>query len=663
MTTQNYSAADLDAAIVRARDALLDLQHPDGHWCFELESDATITAEYILMMHFVDEIDTALQARMAKYLRATQRLDGHGAWDLYLGGDVDISCSVKAYFALKAAGDSADAPHMVQARDAILRRGGAAKSNVFTRILLATFGEVPWRATPFMPVEFVLFPKWAPIHMDKVAYWARTTMVPLMVLCSMRARAKNPLGIHVQELFVTPPELEKEYFPRKSGLQGMFLKLDRVVRHAEPLIPRALRRKAIRHAVKWSEDRMNGEDGFGGIFPPMVYSYEMMVLLGYAEDHPMRRDCMDALKKLIVHRDDGISYCQPCLSPVWDTAWSLMALEQAPVDERSATAIARAYDWLTERQVLDLKGDWEQNAAPGTKPGGWAFQYANPYYPDVDDTAVVLAMLHARGKRTGEEARFKPHVDQALDWSIGLQSKNGGFGAFDANCDRDFLNAIPFADHGALLDPPTEDVSGRVLLALGITNRPQDASVRERCIAYLRKTQQRDGSWWGRWGTNYIYGTWSVLAGLALAGVDRKQPMVRKAVEWLHGKQNADGGWGETNNSYQHPELAGTHVFGSMAEQTAWALLGQLALGEAESDSVRRGVDYLIDTQQEDGFWMHPFHNAPGFPRIFHLKYHGYTAYFPLWALGRYRRLRGMRAGATGATTTVANRPEPVLAQ
>nr|WP_315592866.1 squalene--hopene cyclase [uncultured Cupriavidus sp.] len=643
MTSQDFTASDLDAALTRGRDALLDLQHPDGHWCFELESDATITAEYILMMHFVDEIDTALQARMARYLRALQRLDGHGAWDLYFDGDVDISCSVKAYFALKAAGDSPDAPHMVRAREVILQHGGAAKTNVFTRILLATFGEVPWRATPFMPVEFVLFPRWFPIHMDKVAYWARTTMVPLLVLCSMRARARNPLGIHVQELFVTPPELETGYFPRKPGLQGLFLKLDRVVRHAEPLIPRALRRKAIERAVKWSEERMNGEDGFGGIFPPMVYSYEMMVLLGYAKDHPLRRDCMDALKKLVVHRDDGISYCQPCLSPVWDTAWSLMALEQAPAGERSADAIARAYDWLAERQVLDQSGDWEHNAAPRTKPGGWAFQYANPYYPDIDDTAVVAAMLHARGKRNNEAARFKPHVDRALDWSIGLQSKNGGFGAFDANCDRSYLNAIPFADHGALLDPPTEDVSGRVLLALGVTNRAQDATIRERCITYLRDTQQRDGSWWGRWGTNYIYGTWSVLAGLALAGVDRGQPMVRKAIGWLRGKQHADGGWGETNDSYLRPELAGTHVAGSTGEHTAWALLGQMALGEAGSASVRRGIGYLIEAQGADGFWTHPFHNAPGFPRIFHLKYHGYTAYFPLWALGRYQRLTGNR--------------------
>lgn len=636
----------LDEAIVRGRDALLDLQHPDGHWCFELESDATITAEYILMMHFVDEIDEALQARMARYLRATQRLDGHGAWDLYYGGAADISCSVKAYFALKAAGDPADAPHMVRAREAILAMGGAARSNVFTRILLATFGEVPWRATPYMPIEFVLFPRWFPIQMYKVAYWARTTMVPLMVLCTLKARALNPRGITVRELFVTPPETERHYFASKRRLQRAFLGLDRVVRKVDPLMPSALRKRAIRFAEDWCAQRMNGEDGLGGIFPPMVYSYEMMMVLGYPKDHPMRTTCLAALRKLIVDRPDGSSYCQPCLSPVWDTAWSVMALEQTPQDARTSAAIANAYDWLTARQVSEQTGDWREHAAPGTPPGGWAFQYANPDYPDIDDTAVVLAMLHARGHRTGQPQRYAAPVARALEWVRGLQSRNGGFGAFDADCDRDYLNAIPFADHGALLDPPTEDVSGRVLLALGITGRPEDDEARQRCVAYLRATQQPDGSWWGRWGTNYIYGTWSVLAGLALAGEDRGQPMIRRALQWLHGKQHADGGWGETNDSYASPALAGTNNGESTAEHTAWALLAQFALGEADSDSARRGIAYLLGRQAEDGFWWHPLHNAPGFPRIFHLKYHGYTAYFPLWALARYRRLMAAAAPA-----------------
>ncbi|KVD28326.1 squalene--hopene cyclase [Burkholderia ubonensis] len=668
-----FSPSALDAAILRGRDALSGLQQPDGSWCFELESDATITAEYILMMHFMDKIDDVRQARMARYLRAIQRVETHGAWDLYVDGAPDISCSVKAYFALKAAGDSEHAPHMIRAREAILKLGGAARSNVFTRILLATFGQVPWRAAPFMPVEFVLFPKWVPISMYKVAYWARTTMVPLLVLCSLRARARNPRNVSIAELFVTPPDEERHYFPPAKGMRRLFLALDRMVRHLEPLLPRRLRQRAIRHAEAWCAERMNGEDGLGGIFPPIVYSYQMMEVLGYPEDHPLRRDCEDALVKLLVTRADGSVYCQPCLSPVWDTAWSTMALEQArgatpaapdaQVSGRDLDArIARAYDWLATRQVNDLEGDWRENARPGTQPGGWAFQYANPYYPDIDDSAVVTAMLDRRGRaqaRTSGENPYAERVTRALDWMRGLQSRNGGFGAFDADCDRLYLNAIPFADHGALLDPPTEDVSGRVLLCFGVTKRPADRTAAARAIEYVKRTQQPDGSWWGRWGTNYLYGTWSVLAGLALSGEDKSQPYIARALDWLRAHQHADGGWGETNDSYADPQLRATNYGESTSNCTAWALLAQMAFGDWQSESVRRGIAYLLSVQQDDSFWWHRSHNAPGFPRIFYLKYHGYTAYFPLWALARYRRLAGAQAAPSapgpGAAATIAD--------
>jgi squalene-hopene/tetraprenyl-beta-curcumene cyclase len=662
-------AASLDAAIVRGRDALARRQHSDGSWCFELESDATITAEYILMMHFMGKIDDTRQEKMARYLRAIQRLDTHGAWDLYVDGAPDVSCSVKAYFALKAAGDAENAPHMVRARQAILKLGGAAKSNVFTRILLATFGQVPWRATPFLPIEFVLFPKWFPISMYKVAYWARTTMVPLLVLCSLKARARNPRGVSIAELFVTPPEEERHYFPRGKGIRRFFLAVDRTIRHIEPLIPQRLRRHAIARAEAWCAERMNGEDGMGGIFPPVVYSYQMMEVLGYLENHPLRRDCEAALEKLLVEREDGTVYCQPCLSPVWDTAWSTMALEQSRAVSGGTVSgkaleqqIARAYDWLATRQVDDIKGDWIENVDANVAPGGWAFQYANPYYPDVDDSAVVAAMLHRRGQVVRREHGDDPYgarVSRALDWMRGLQSQNGGFAAFDADCDRVYLNAIPFADHGALLDPPTEDVSGRVLLCFGVTGRREDKAALRQCIEYVKHTQRPDGSWWGRWGTNYLYGTWSVLAGLALAGEDPSEPYIARALTWLRARQHADGGWGETNDSYINPDLAGTNGGESTSNCTAWALLAQMAFGEWESESVQRGIAYLLSVQQADGFWWHRSHNAPGFPRIYYLKYHGYTAYFPLWALARYRRLAdsakiGQEPASTFALTTAA---------
>ncbi|MBE1159345.1 squalene--hopene cyclase [Dyella acidiphila] len=640
---QSLQSHGLDEAIERGRAALLARQQPDGHWCFELESDGTITAEYILMMHFLDEIDEVLQAKMARYLRDTQERHGHGGWAQYYGGELDLSGTVKAYYALKAAGDSPDAEHMRIAREAILARGGAAKANVFTRILLALFEQVPWRATPYVPVEIMLLPRWFPFHIDKMSYWARTTLVPLTVLCSLKAKAINPRKIHIRELFVTPPEQEHHYFLRGGLLNRTFLALDKLGRFADRFIPRKLRQHAIDKAVAWFLPRMNGEDGIGAIFPPMVNCLEAMTLLGYPKDHPVRETCLRSIQKLVVHRDHQTAYCQPCVSPIWDTVWSALTLMHTSQDAGTQDAIAQACDWLISKQELELKGDWAVQA-PDLPPGGWAFQYNNAYYPDIDDTAVVAALLHIQDRRRGESGRHRFNTDRAMDWMIGLQSKNGGFAAFDADNTHYHLNAIPFADHGALLDPPTEDVSGRVAACLGVLARPQDEASLRRCIDYLRSTQLEDGSWWGRWGSNYIYGTWSVLAGLALAGEDSRQPYIRKAIDWLRSRQHADGGWGETNDSYIDPALRGRNHGVSTPQTTAWALLAQLAFGEVQADSVKRGIAFLLANQQADGalegLWYHPSHNAPGFPRVYYLKYHGYTAYFPLWALSRYRQLQ-----------------------
>lgn len=629
----------MERAIAAGREALMALQRPDGHWCFEFETDCTISAEYILMMHFIDEIDEVLQEKLARYIRSKQVLDGHGGWPLYQDGPMDLSCTVKSYYGLKAAGDDAEAPHMRRARDAILAAGGAARSNVFTRLLLAMFEQVPWRATPYVPVEIMLFPKWAPFHLDKVSYWARSTMVPLFILCSLKAKAKNPRKIGVRELFVTPPEEERNYFSSDTPVDKFFLALDKVGRALDPWIPRALRAKAVRKAEEWFLPRMNGEDGLGGIFPPMVNSLEAMELLGYPKDHPARVTCLKALHKLIAYRDDGTAFCQPCLSPLWDTSWSAMALLRAGGDERTEQAVRRALEWLAPRQVLDLKGDWAIQA-PELAPGGWAFQYANPYYPDLDDTAVVAGLLHVADKDGSQRER----VRRAADWLVGMQSSNGGFAAFDRNNTHYYINHIPFADHGAMLDPPTEDVSGRVLACLGVIGREQDRAAIRRCVDYLKRVQQADGSFWGRWGTNYIYGTWSVLAGLALVGEDLSQDWIRKAVDWLKSKQHDDGGWGETNDSYENPGLRGSNYGVSSPHSTAWAVLGLMAAGETHSQAVARGIDWLLGAQERGGLWSHPSYNAPGFPRVFYLKYYGYAAYFPLWALTRYRQLRARPA-------------------
>jgi squalene-hopene/tetraprenyl-beta-curcumene cyclase len=638
-----HSNARLDRSIDRAREALMALQRDDGHWCFEFETDCTISSEYILMMHFIDEIDAALQARLARYIRSKQVRDGHGGWPLYQGGALELSCTVKAYYALKAAGDHPQAPHMRQAREAILARGGAARSNVFTRILLALFAQVPWRAVPYVPVEIMLFPRWAPFHLDKISYWARSTMVPLLILIAGRAQAKNPHGVGVAELFVTPPEQERRYFASHGLVNKLFLGLDRVGRMCDPLIPKFVRRRAIRAAEQWILPRLNGEDGLGGIFPPMVNALEAMDLLGYPKDHPARGTCLKALQKLLVHRDDGTSFCQPCLSPVWDTVWAAMALLRAGGGERTQAAVNAALEWLAPLQELEVKGDWAVNA-PDLAPGGWAFQYANPYFPDLDDTAVVVGLMHVAQKGGAEPDRYRMRIDRAVDWLLGMQSDNGGFAAFDRNNVYYYINHIPFADHGAMLDPPTEDVSGRVLACLGVLGRRSDDPAVRRCLDYLKQVQLADGSFWGRWGTNHIYGTWSVLAGLALVGEDLGQPWIRKSVEWLKQRQHADGGWGETNDSYLDPALRGTNGGVSTPHSTSWAVLGLLAAGEQDSEAVRLGVDWLLAEQRANGLWSHPSYNAPGFPRVFYLKYHGYDAYFPLWALARYRQLAGAAA-------------------
>jgi squalene-hopene/tetraprenyl-beta-curcumene cyclase len=629
----------LERAIAAARAAICGMQDRAGYWVFELEADCTIPAEYILMLHFQGERELALERKIAAYLRSRQA--AHGGWPLYHGGAFDISCSVKAYYALKLAGDDPAAPHMARARKAILAHGGAARANVFTRITLALFGQVPWRAVPYIPVEIMLLPRWFPFHLDKVSYWSRTVMVPLLILCTLQARAQNPLQLGVAELFVTPAQDEQHYFQLPAGRAGRlaraFLLLDRCFRRIDPLIPRAMRRRALQRAQQWTIERLNGEDGLGAIFPAMVNALEAFTVLGYAADNPQRMIARRALRKLLVVEENS-AYCQPCLSPVWDSALAALAMQEEGSVEAVATA-QRALDWLKGEQLLDAKGDW-QRSRPQLPGGGWAFQFKNSFYPDLDDTAVIVwAMRRAR-----DTTPYAYAVTRALDWLVGMQSRNGGFAAFDVDNTHYRLNQIPFADHGALLDPPTSDVTARVVTVLALVDRPQDRAALERALAYLRREQEPDGAWFGRWGSNYIYGTWSVLMALAQAHVRPDDPAVVRAVAWLNQWQNADGGWGESNDTYVQP-LAGRLPVPSNSFQTAWALLGLMASGQVRSETVRRGIEYLQRTQTAQGLWSDESFTAPGFPRVFYLKYHGYSAYFPLWALAAYRNL--MSAGGT----------------
>jgi squalene-hopene/tetraprenyl-beta-curcumene cyclase len=622
-------SSPLDRAIAEARDALIARQHDDGYWLYELEADCTIPAEYIMMMHFLDEIDAPLESKIAAHLRAKQA--DHDGWPLYHNGEFDLSCTVKAYYALKLAGDDVQAPHMQRARAAILERGGAARVNVFTRIALALFGQMPWRAVPYIPVEIMLLPRWFPFHIDKVAYWSRTVMVPLFILCTRKPKARNPRNVEIRELFTTPPEIERHYFRRSGLLAQAFLLFDRLGRLIDPLIPRRMREEATRRAEHWMVERLNGDDGLGAIFPAMVNALEAMLVLGYDAADPRVLTAKRALRKLLVI-GESTAYCQPCVSPIWDTALACLALQETG-DEFSRKALVRALDWLQTKQLLDEPADWQVNH-PHLRGGGWAFQFNNGHYPDLDDTAVVAWSMH----QTRDSARYGESMRRALDWLVGMQSRNGGFAAFDADNTCYYLNKIPFADHGALLDPPTSDVTARVVTLLARVGRPQDRPALERAIAYLRKEQETDGSWFGRWGTNYIYGTWSVLMALAQAHLPPHDPTVERAVAWLKEKQNADGGWGESNDSYAWQSRP-AEQFGSTAYQTSWAMLGLISAGEGRSDAVRHGAEFLLRKRQADGLWSDPSYTAPGFPRVFYLRYHGYSAYFPLWALAAYRNL------------------------
>jgi squalene-hopene/tetraprenyl-beta-curcumene cyclase len=622
----NVDFIALDETIARAAASLGSEQRADGHYCYELEADVTIPAEYVLLEHFLDRIDPVRQARIGLLIRRIQGDSPHnpGGWPLFHDGKFDLSASVKAYFALKCIGDDPAAPHMVRARAAILAAGGAERANVFTRIQLALFGALPWRACPVMPMELVLMPDWFPITLRKVSYWSRTVMAPLLVLMDARPRARNPRAITVDELFRTPPDQIPTFItgPFRSRWGYLFKVIDSVLRPTAPYFPAATRARARRTLIDFITERLNGEDGLGAIYPAMANAAMMFDHLGDTEHFDI---AWGAIQKLIIDRGPE-TYVQPCLSPIWDTALAAHALLEAGETEAATAACA----WLVPRQELTVYGDWASNTS--VRPGGWAFQYNNAHYPDVDDTAVVGMALARAGR-----PEFDVSIARAREWVLGMQSTNGAWGAFDIDNDRQYLNHIPFADHGALLDPPTEDVTARCISFLAQLDYAQDRPAIARGVAYLRATQKPDGSWFGRWGTNYIYGTWSVLCALNAAGLPPSDPTVSRAAAWLLARQRADGGWGEDCESYAEAPPGDAPY--SLPSQTAWAMLGLMAAGRTDDPALPRGAAFLQSVQDGDGSWTEDNYNAVGFPRVFYLKYHGYPRFFPLMALARFRHL------------------------
>ena len=619
----------LDSCIAESETALRGLQKDDGHWIFEFEADATIPAEYVLLQHFLGRADPDKERKIARFLRRGQKDDG--SWPLFPDGAGDLSATVKAYFALKLIGDDADALHMRRARAHVRARGGAAKANVFTRITLALFGQVPWRAVPIMPPEMMLLPRWFPFHLRKVSYWSRTVIAPLAILMARKPQARNPRGVDIRELFLTPPERETDYIvnPTGSPVASAFLAMDKLLKATDPLMPRALRRRAVARAQAFVEERLNGEDGLGAIFPAMANAVMALDALGVPFDDPRMANAIAAIEHLLVDRGDEL-YCQPCVSPVWDTALATLALHEIET-AAAEPAQLHACDWLVEHEVTETRGDWALYR-PELPASGWAFQYGNDHYPDIDDTAVVVMALDVV-----DRTRYADTIARATAWVMGMQSRNGGWGAFDVDNTQSYLNHIPFADHGALLDPPTADVSARCLGMLKQLGYGNEHPAVAAAIRFLLAEQEPDGSWYGRWGVNYLYGTWSVLNALAACGYDAEHAAVASAVDFLLATQRPDGGWGEGCASYWDGCRGDSHA--STASQTAWALLGLMAAGEVSNPATAAGVDFLLRQDREGAHWPERLWTGIGFPRVFYLKYHGYSAYFPLWALARYRRL------------------------
>jgi len=653
----------LRQAILRTRRWLLDAQHAEGHWVAELEGDTILESEYVLLLAYLGRHDTERAGKAAAYLLERQLPEG--GWSQYPGGRIDISASVKAYFALKLTGcDPSDEP-MQRARAAILAHGGADAVNSFTRFYLALLGQISYDDCPAVPPEFALLPKWFPINLYAVSAWTRTIVVPLSIISALRPTTEVDPRHGIRELFLREPA---DWPPLRSpGLEGpvrtvswerFFRLVDSIWRLCQRRGWLPLRRRAIEVSRRWMIDRFAESDGLGAIFPPMVWSIIALRALGYDDESLEQRYCHERLEGLVIEEPETVRL-QPCKSPVWDTAIAMRAVADSglPADH---PALESGFRWLLDREVT-RRGDWAETV--DAEPAGWYFEHANEFYPDLDDTAMVVMALHLQHGARSETAAA-PNVELMADpdtaerpprdtqadaeqlartargiaraerWMLAMQNRDGGWGAFDKDNNRQFLCKVPFADHNAMIDPSTPDLTGRVLESLATLGHRTGEKAVDRAVAYLRQTQEADGSWFGRWGVNYVYGTWQTLVGLAAVGVPHDDPAVAAGACWLIAHQQPCGGWGESPDSYEDPTLRGQGT--PTASQTAWAVLGLMAAGLHDHPATRRGMEFLVDRQLADGSWYEPEFTGTGFPRVFYLRYHMYPIYFPLMALSRW---------------------------
>jgi squalene-hopene/tetraprenyl-beta-curcumene cyclase len=624
--------ARVAAAIDASRKYLFSLQDAEeGYWCGELGADTTLESDYILLHRLLGTENPVRTQKCANEILSHQNADG--GWPIYNGGPSNISASVKAYFALKMAGYNPDHRALAMARERILAMGGVTEVNTFTKIYLCFLGQYDYDSVPAVPPEIVLFPNWFWFNIYEISSWSRAILVPLSIAYAKKPFKKIPDEQGIDELFVggrSKSSLRLKWARKLVSWRNFFLVLDRMIHFFEKVHIRPLRSQAIKKAEKWMLERLEMSDGLGAIYPSIMNSIIALRCLGYSLDDPQVIRAMDEFEKLGIEQETTFRM-QPCMSPVWDTAYAIFALGDSGVPETDPRLVQPS-EWMLRKQVT-RKGDWCVKN-PKAAPAGWYFEFNNEFYPDVDDSAMVLLALDK--VKTSNESYHDKSVQRAIDWILSMQCKNGGWASFDKDNDRMVFQYVPFADHNAMLDPATVDITGRVLECLATYGYSMmDAPVR-RAVEFLKREQEPDGSWFGRWGVNYIYGTSLVLRGLEAIGMDHHEPCIQQAAEWLRMMQNPDGGWGETCGSYDDPNTKG--VGPSTASQTAWAVMGLVAACDTRSDSVERGIAYLLKTQRRDGSWDEEWYTGTGFPRVFYLMYYMYRQYFPLIALAAYSR-------------------------